>query len=115
MSYVKEDSMFAKKIAYLAFLSALTLILAACNFPFSSGQPTISPNLIYTAAAQTLTAQQTSAALGTPIVLPSSTAPVVLAPTNTALPPTNTPLPTNTPVPTATSTSLPPSPTFTST
>jgi hypothetical protein len=107
--------MRAKRIAYITFFSCLVLLLAGCNFPGTSGQPTISPNLIYTAAAQTLTAQQTAAAQGTPIVLPSPTGPVVLQPTNTALPPTNTPLPTNTAIPTATPTSLPPSPTFTST
>ncbi len=107
--------MYAKKLSYITILSALALLLAACNFPGSAGQPTISPNLIFTAAAQTLTAQQTMAAQGTPIVLPSPTSPVVLAPTNTALPPTNTPLPTDTPIPSATPTSLLPSPTFTRT
>jgi hypothetical protein len=120
-SYVKEDYMFAKKIIYITFLSALTVLLAACNFPGSSGQPTINPDLIYTAAAQTLTAQQTSAAQGTPIILPTATSPAGPVPTNTALPPTNTPLPSNTPlptntaIPTATPTSPLPSPTFTST
>jgi len=113
--------MYAKKIGYLTFLSALTLLLVACNFPGSSAQPTINPNVIYTAAAQTLAAQQTSAAQGTPVVLPSPTSSGLLVPTNTSLPPTstalpsNTPLPTNTPFPTATSTSPLPSPTFTPT
>jgi hypothetical protein len=120
-SYLKEDSMFAKRVVSITFLSALTLSLAACNFQGSTGQPTINPNLIYTAAAQTFTAQQTAAGQGTPVILPSVTSPVVSVPTNTALPPTSTPLPTNTPLPintafpTATPTSLPPSPTFTST
>ena len=107
--------MCAHRVVYIPLFSAIILMLAACNFPGGNGQPTIDPNLIYTAAAQTLSAQQTAAAQGTPIILPSATSPVVLAPTNTALPPTNTPLPTNTPIPTATSTRLPPSPTFTST
>jgi Carbohydrate family 9 binding domain-like len=107
--------MFAKKVGFITFFVCLTLLLASCNFPGSKSQPTISPNLIYTAAAQTLTAQQTQAAQGTPIVLPSPTSPVVIEPTNTAIPPTNTPLPTNTPFPSPTSTSLPPTPTFTST
>lgn len=107
--------MRAKILGCITLLTALTLLLAGCNFPASSNQPTISPNLIYTAAAQTLSAQQTSAAQGTPIVLATSTAPVVIAPTNTPLPPTNTPLPTNTPIPTATATRVPPTPTFTST
>ena len=113
--------MYAKKIGYIIFLSALSLWLTACNFPGSSSQPTINPNLIYTAAAQTLAAQQTSAAQGTPVILPSPTGPAGSVPTNTALPPSSTPLPSNTPqptntaLPTATSTSLPPTPTFTST
>jgi hypothetical protein len=107
--------MRAKKLIYIAFFSCLSLLLAACNLSGNAGQPTINPALIYTAAAQTLTAQQTAAARGTPIVLPSPTSPVVLVPTNTTLPPTSTPLPTNTPLPTASPTSLIPSPTFTST
>ncbi len=107
--------MRAKKIVSISFFLCLTLLLAGCRFPGSSSQPTINPNLIYTAAAQTLTAQQTAAVQGTPVVVPSSTSPVVPAPTNTALPPTNTPLPTNTAIPSPTSTKLPPSPTFTRT
>jgi hypothetical protein len=113
--------MLAKKIVYLSFISALTVVLAACNLPGTSGEPTINPNLIYTAAAQTLTAQQTTAAQGTPIILPSATSAEGVVPTSTALPPTSTPLPTNTPlptdtpVPTATPTNLPPTPTSTST
>ncbi len=113
--------MFAKRIISITLFSALAVLLAACNFPGSTGQPTIDPRLIYTAAAQTLTAQQTSAAQGTPIILPSSTLPAGVVPTNTALPPTstalptNTPLPTNTTIPSATATNLPPSPTSTST
>ncbi len=102
--------MRAKRIVVITLFSCLTLLLASCNLPGGTGQPTINPNLIYTAAAQTLTAQQTEAAQGTPIILPSSTSPVVLAPTNTALPPTSTHLPTNTALPTASPTSLlPPS------
>jgi hypothetical protein len=113
--------MLAKRVIYLSLFSALAVVLAACNLPGTSGEPTINPNLIYTAAAQTFTAQETAASQGTPIVLPSATSPVVLLPTNTALPPTstplpsNTPLPTDTPVPTATPTNPPPSPTSTST
>src|SRR5512143_2818836 len=99
--------MFAHIADYIPILSALTLLLAACNFPGTSSQPTINPNLIYTAAAQTLTAQQTSAAQGTPIILPSATSPVVPVLTNTAVPPTNTPLPTHTALPTTIPTNLP--------
>ncbi len=107
--------MFAKRIRYILFLTGTLLLLTACNFPGNPSQPTISPDLIYTAAAQTLTAQQTQAAQGTPIILPSATspaatatAPVVVAATNTPLPPTNTPIPTSTPIPpTPTATPIP--------
>jgi hypothetical protein len=100
--------MLTKRLRALLFIAGTLLLLTACNFPGTSAQPTIGPDLIYTAAAQTLTAQQTQAAEGTPIVLPSPTtgeaaatptSPVVILPSNTPLPPTNTPLPTNTPVP----------------
>jgi hypothetical protein len=103
--------MFTKRIRLLLFMAGALFLLTACNFPGSSTQPTLSPDLIYTAAAQTLTAQQTQAAEGTPIVIPSATmsdegasptSPVVILPTNTALPPTNTTVPTNTPLPTNT-------------
>ncbi len=107
--------MRAKRIGYLIIFTCLALLLASCNLPGTSGQPTTNPGLISTAAAQTLTAQQTSAAQGTPIILPSPTSPVVLLPTNTALPPTNTPLPTHTALPSATPTSVLPTPTFTAT
>lgn len=103
--------MLTKRLRPLLFIAGALFLLTACNFPGSSIQPTLSPELIYTAAAQTLTAQQTQAAEGTPIVLPSPTSggaaasptsPVVILPTNTSLPPTNTAVPTNTPLPTNT-------------
>ena len=99
--------MFKKRLRPFLFMAGALLLLTACNFPGSTTQPTLSPDLIYTAAAQTLTAQETQAAQGTPIVLPSQpsgspTSPVVILPTNTALPPTNTSVPTNTPLPTNT-------------
>jgi hypothetical protein len=117
MDLFKEDPMFAKRIRYILFFAGALLLLTACNFPGNASQPTISPDLIYTAAAQTLAAQQTQAAQGTPIFLPTVTAPaatatatspVVVASTNTSLPPTNTPVPTNTPIPpTPTATPIP--------
>ncbi len=102
--------MFTKRLRPLLFMAGILFLLTACNFPGASVQPTIAPDLIYTAAAQTLIAQQTQAAEGTPILLPSPTSggvasptsPVVILPTSTALPPTNTPVPTNTPLPTNT-------------
>ncbi|MFZ2095105.1 MAG: NBR1-Ig-like domain-containing protein [Anaerolineales bacterium] len=105
--------MFTKKFRLILFIAVTFLLLTACNFPGSSAQPTTDLGPVYTAAAQTLVSQQTQAAEGTPIVMPSpttgeaaatSTSPVVILPTNTALPSTNTPLPpTNTPLPTSTS------------
>jgi len=106
---IKEEFMFTKRIRLFIFLAGTLLLLTACNFPGTSSQPTTGPEVIYTAAAQTLIAQQTQAALGTPVVFPSATSPVVILPTNTSLPPTNTPIPTNTPLPTATP--VPPTPT----
>lgn len=100
--------MLTKRIRPFIFLAGMLLFLTACNFPGASAQPTIGPEVIYTAAAQTLIAQQTQASAGTPIVIASPTSkvivatptsPVVVLPTNTPPPPTNTPLPTNTPVP----------------
>jgi hypothetical protein len=103
--------MFTKRLRPLLFMAGALLLLTACNFPGSSTQPTLSPDLIYTAAAQTLTAQESQAVAGTPIILPSPTlggavaspaSPVVILPTNTSLPPTNTAVPSNTPLPTNT-------------
>ena len=100
--------MLTKRIRPVIFLAGILLLLTACNFPGASAQPTIGPEVIYTAAAQTLIAQQTQASAGTPIVIASPTSEVIVAtptspmivlPTNTPYPPTNTPLPTNTPIP----------------
>jgi hypothetical protein len=114
--------MSARKLRPFLLIAGALILLTACNFPGSSSEPTISPDLIRTSAAQTLIAEQTQVAAGTPIVLPSPTSagamtptsPVVILPTNTSLPPTstsvptNTQLPTNTPVPsTATPTPIP--------
>jgi hypothetical protein len=107
--------MFAKRIRPLLLMAGILLLLSACNFPGSSNVQTESPDMIYTAAAQTLattlSAQETKIAQGTPVLLPSSTLVVQLVtvtpsmvtitpaqPTNTLIP-TNTPLPTNTPIP----------------
>jgi hypothetical protein len=100
--------MFTKRIRPLIFMVGILLLLTACNFPGSTTEPTTGPEVIYTSAAQTLIAQQTQAAAGTPIVVASPTSggmvatatlPMVIVPTATPLPPTNTPLPTNTPIP----------------
>ena len=100
--------MFAKRIRPLIVIIGILLLLTACNFPGADEEPTAGPEVIYTSAAQTLIAQQTQAALGTPMgvasptsggIAASPTLPMVIVPTATPLAPTNTPLPTNTPVP----------------
>src|SRR4030042_4480106 len=100
--------MFMKSMGPLIFMVGVLLLLTACNFPGANTEPTAGPEVIYTSAAQTLIAQQTQAAEGTPIgiasptsgaIAASPTLPMVIVPTATPLAPTNTPLPTNTPVP----------------
>jgi hypothetical protein len=97
-----------KRNCPLLFLAGMLLLLTACNFPGANEEPTSGPDVIYTAAAETLSAQYTQAAAGTPIVVSTATQgasaatptqPMVIVPTNTPLAPTNTPLPSNTPVP----------------
>ncbi len=91
---------------YLVGLLATGLVLAlgACNL--KSGTPTSSnePQLIYTAAAQTVQAQLTQAAVGTPVVAPTQLFVTPVVPTT--VPPTAVILPSNTPQPTA----IPPTP-----
>ncbi len=109
--------MFAKKTRPLLLFAGLMLLLSACNFPGSATEETEDPDMIYTAAAQTLAttlrAQATSIAQGTQVILPSSTLAVQLvtvtpAQPSSTLPPTNTPIPTSTPIPpTATPTPIP--------
>ncbi len=99
-----------KNYLYLLLVAGLVLILSACNLQ-TGAQETQDPQLIYTAAAQTVQAQLTQAVvpptsevLVTP-VLPTETSPIV--PTITSvIPATNTPVPTAVP-PTA----VPPTPT----
>jgi hypothetical protein len=94
--------MYAKKIRPGMIIIVGLLILTACNFPGATTEPTMSPELYYTAAAQTLAAQETQAALGTPIALPSATSTGVIFVTLTPSQPTVTPIPTNTQLPTNT-------------
>jgi hypothetical protein len=100
--------MLTKRIRPLIFVLGILLLLTACNFPGASEEPTVGPEVIYTSAAHTLIAQQTQAAAGTPIAMPSSTVgantalptvPMVIVATATPMAPTNTPFPTNTPYP----------------
>ncbi len=87
-------------------------VLSACSLR-NQATPTTeqNPGLIYTAAAQTVAAQLTQAAVGTPVVFPSATAAQV-QPSPTAqvvvVQPSATQIPTNTPVP---PTPVPPTPT----
>src|SRR5512143_2575896 len=94
-------------------LLALSFVLAfgflsACNLQSQPGTQANQPGLVYTAAAQTVAAQLTLAAAGTPIVVATQT-PIVLQPSATQpLPPPATAAPTNIVIPT---TQAPPPPT----
>lgn len=104
----------SKKFFVISFVFILSLIiLTACNLPSNQPQVTDEPNLVYTAAAQTVAAQLTQAVSGqvptqqpTQVILPTATqaAPTatqavptatVAAPTATSVPPTATPVPCN--------------------
>jgi hypothetical protein len=94
---------------FLLFLLALT----ACNYPSAPQETQLAPDLIYTAAAQTVTARLTQAATGivptTQVSTPNSPDPTATQqqssqPTNTSAPPTQA-QPTNRPDPTATTAS----------
>lgn len=90
------------KIAVLIFvLVFLVGILSACNLTDRAvTTPDNSPGLIYTAAAQTVAAQLTQAAVGTPIVVPTQSSPATQAPpTVQVVQPSPTTIPTNTAVP----------------
>jgi hypothetical protein len=108
-----------KSIKHFAPLLIIAfLLLSACSLPNAASPTTESPNLIYTAAAETVIAQITQAASG--VTQPSETpaAPAATStqsqsasqPTNTVIPPTAVPPtavpPTNTPLP-PTATSIP--------
>jgi hypothetical protein len=98
----KEENMFThRRIIRFISLVVLLFLLAACNLPNQEEEPTTDPNLAYTQAAQTVAAQLTQAAIGTPVVFPTLTSmPGVASPTS--LPLTNTPLPSTTALPSAT-------------
>jgi hypothetical protein len=105
-----------KNTALLAFILVLAFgLLSACNFQ-SQADPNQAdqPGLVYTAAAQTVAAQLTLAAAGTPIVPATLTPQVVVQPSATQPVPTQlspataTNIPTNTTVP---PTQIPPAPT----
>jgi len=94
------------------FLIALCVVIFVVGrlFMQPAGVTVQDPNLIYTAAAQTVQAQltQSSGEGGIPpVTVPTQTTAPVVLPTNTqAALPTNTAVPTNTPLPT--NTSVPP-------
>jgi hypothetical protein len=82
-------------------LALAFVLLSACNYQSPSTQAN-QPGLVYTAAAQTVSAQLTLAAAGTPIVVATQTPQVVVQPSATQqVPPTATvtSFPTNTVVP----------------
>jgi hypothetical protein len=72
----------------------LVIILAGCNLPDASQQPTQAPEAVFTQAAQTVAAELTRIAL--------LASPTPNLPTNTF-----TPVPSDTPIPTATNTPIP--------
>ncbi|MDI6769484.1 MAG: NBR1-Ig-like domain-containing protein [Anaerolineales bacterium] len=89
----------SKNLRFFSVISILAVVFLACNLPTAgvpTPAPTLDPNALYTAAAQTVEAHLTQSAPGdTPI--PSPTEPPSATPLGT-----NTPLPTNTPVPSPT-------------
>jgi len=104
----KEEIMFTRRNRLILFLATTVLLMAACNLPREAAIPT-SPDLAYTQAAQTVAAQLTKLAVGTPVSFITSTSPVSLASPTFPLPPTNTLIPSPTPLPSATP--VPPTPT----
>jgi hypothetical protein len=94
------------KLLYSGVIWIAVLSLAACNLPSSRTQTPDDPSLLYTAAAQTVSAQLTIVPTTTQAALATETQQPAL-PTNT-LPPTDTPPPTATqPPPTATEVPIP--------
>jgi hypothetical protein len=95
-----------------SMLVVATVVLSACNMPGSSA-PTVAPEVLYTAAAETVIAQLTQAAPTQPAMTLAATpttqvAPVATATTAaTAVPPTETQAPTAIPTATATATATP--------
>lgn len=85
-----------KFAAYLCLSVIFALLFGACGT--GSAEPTLDPNMIYTEAAKTVSAQLTAEVPPTEAATPTS------PPTNTPVPATNTPLPepTETPMPTTT-------------
>ncbi len=83
------------KKLFVALLAILLVVSAGCNMP--SGTTTQSPDVAYTAAAQTVEAALTQMA-PPPTPLPTPTA---------AIPPTAIPIPTNTSVPSPTAVPIP--------
>lgn len=85
------------KIISFGLVVLALMLLGACNLP-QSGSPTPGdPAVLYTAAAQTVSAQITMQPVSTQAPLPSVTLPVIL-PSLTVLP-SQTPLPSNTSAP----------------
>jgi hypothetical protein len=101
--------MFTLKKTFLVAVLMILLVLSACNLPSAVTPQPGDPNLIYTAAAQTVAAQLTQAASGIvptnvpptnpPVQVPTATQqPPVEFPTATSIPPTVV-IPTSTTVP----------------
>jgi len=76
----------SKTARLLSITSVAVLVLSACNLP-SGEVETPNPNIVFTAAAQTVEARLTQSA---PLFTPTSPLPL---PTNTSVPPPTLPLP----------------------
>jgi len=85
------------KFVTFALVFLTVTLLAACNLTSRTSPTPGDPSLLYTAAAQTVSAQLTLPASTQVAVVPSATLPVLL-PSATPLP-SQTPLPSSTPVP----------------
>lgn len=101
----------AKKFIVLPLVFILFLILlTACNLPSNQPPATEQPNLVYTAAMQTVAAEVTKIASGQ---IPTDQPIEVILPTATQAAPTDTQAPPTATVSVPTATSVPPTPTAT--
>jgi len=96
----------SKKIIVILSASLLVLLALAACIPGMQAAPTMSPDMIGTLSAQTVTARLTEIALQTPTVVPPTQQPAPATPTAQVIVPTES-IPTATAVP-PTATSVPP-------
>jgi len=85
------------KFATSAVVVFAVMLLAACNLSSRTSPTPDDPSLLYTAAAQTVSAQLTVVPGSTQVAFPTATLPVLVP--SATLPPPQTPLPSSTSVP----------------